>query len=52
MKALHAVPKKSTKDGAGERDVPVHCAGLTFVPGQYLYADADVIIISEAELLG
>ena len=52
VKALHAVPKKSAKDGAGERGVPVRCAGITFAPGQYLYADADGIIVSEAELLG
>ncbi len=52
VKALHAIPKKSGKEGTGELDVPVRFAGLTFTPGQYLYADADGIIVSSRELLG
>ena len=52
VKALHTVPKKSTKDGAGERDVPVHFAGISFIPGYYLYTDADGIIVAEGDLLG
>lgn len=51
VKALHAVPRKSSKEGAGERDVPVHFAGLTFAPGHYLYADPDGIIVAERDLL-
>jgi regulator of ribonuclease activity A len=52
VKALHAVPKKSGKDGTGDRNVPVHFAGITFAPGQYLYADADGVIVSNRDLLG
>ncbi len=51
VKARHAVPKKSAKRGAGERDVPVRFAGLTFTPGDYLYADPDGIIVAERDLL-
>ncbi len=51
VKARHAVPKKSVKRGAGERDVPVRFAGLTFTPGDYLYADPDGIIVAERDLL-
>jgi regulator of ribonuclease activity A len=50
VKALHAIPKKSGKEGTGELDVPVHFAGLAFTPGQYLYADSDRIIVSSREL--
>ena len=51
VKALHTVPRKSSKEGAGERDVPVHFAGITFTPGHYLYADPDGIIVADRDLL-
>jgi regulator of ribonuclease activity A len=33
VKALHAVPRKSSKKGIGERDIPVRFARITFTPG-------------------
>jgi len=51
VKALHAVPRRSAKEGAGERDVPVSFAGITFAPGNYLYADADGVIVADRDLL-
>ena len=51
VKALGTLPLKSVKKGVGERDVVVRFAGVTFVPGDYLYADEDGIICSEAALL-
>jgi regulator of ribonuclease activity A len=51
VKALHAVPRRSAKEGVGERDVPVYFAGITFTPGHYLYADRDGIIIADRDLL-
>jgi regulator of ribonuclease activity A len=51
VRALHAVPRKSSKEGTGERDVLVHFAGLTFTPGHYLYADPDGIIVADRDLL-
>jgi regulator of ribonuclease activity A len=50
VKALASVPRRSGREGAGERDVPVDFAGITFSPGDHLYADADGIIISERDL--
>jgi regulator of ribonuclease activity A len=47
VKALAAYPMKSAKKGAGERDVPVTFAGVTFTPGQWLYADGDGVIVAE-----
>ncbi|MGZ3475141.1 MAG: ribonuclease E activity regulator RraA [Polyangiales bacterium] len=52
VKALAPHPKKSIKKGAGERDVPVTFAGVTFNPGAWLYADEDGIIVSESRLDG
>lgn len=44
-KALGTNPRKSTKTGAGERDVVLGFGGITFVPGEELYADADGIVV-------
>jgi regulator of ribonuclease activity A len=51
VKALHAVPRKSAKEGVGERDVPVYFAGITFTPDHFLYADRDGIITADRDLL-
>lgn len=49
-KAIGTVPLKTQKKGVGEKDVPVHFANVKFVPGHYLYADKDGIIVSEKNL--
>src|SRR6266545_1043413 len=41
---------RCAKRGAGEREVPVNFAGLTFTPGHYLYADLDGIVVSARRL--
>lgn len=51
VKALGTNPRKSVKKGAGDRDIPVTFAGVTFTPGHYLYADEDGILISAENLL-
>jgi regulator of ribonuclease activity A len=50
VKALAAIPRKSTQAGVGERGVPVAFAGVTFAPGAWLYADRDGIVVAEREL--
>lgn len=50
IRALATCPKKSVKKGAGELNVPVSFAGVTFTPGHYVYVDNDGIIISENDL--
>ena len=50
IKALAAVPMKTEKRGLGEVDVPVRFAGVSFVPGQWLYADANGVIGAEHAL--
>ncbi|NLG47409.1 ribonuclease E activity regulator RraA [Gordonia sp. (in: high G+C Gram-positive bacteria)] len=44
VKALGTNPRKSTKSGAGERDVPVELGGITFNPGDTVYSDDDGIV--------
>lgn len=52
VRALHAVPRRSDKRGSGERGVSVEFAGVSFSPGEYLYADADGIVVAARDLLG
>lgn len=48
--ALDTHPRKSQKRGLGQRGVPVAFAGVEFVPGHYVYADDDGIIVSAVAL--
>ena len=50
VKALGTIPVKSIKRGEGQVDIPVHFAGVTFRPGEYLYADGDGILVAERAL--
>lgn len=48
IKALGSNPRKSAKEGSGERDVTVSFGGVDFVPGQRLYSDDDGILVTRA----
>lgn len=52
VKALAPHPMKSLKRGVGETDGVVEFAGVSFVPGHYLYADANGVIVSPTDLAG
>ncbi|MEV3905282.1 ribonuclease E activity regulator RraA [Mycobacterium sp. NPDC050551] len=45
IKALGTNPRKSSKTGAGERDVAVEFGGVTFVPGDIAYSDDDGVVV-------
>lgn len=45
IKALGSNPRKSAKDGMGERDVPVTFGGVEFRPGQQLWSDDDGVVV-------
>lgn len=45
VKALGSNPRKSSKEGAGELDVPVEIAGVVFRPGAHVWADADGVLV-------
>lgn len=51
VRALATHPRKSAKNGFGERDIPVTFAGVTIRPGDVLYADEDGIVLAETDLL-
>jgi regulator of ribonuclease activity A len=44
--ALAASPLKTEKKGIGERNIAVRFAGINFVPGEYLYADRNGMIVA------
>jgi regulator of ribonuclease activity A len=45
IKALGSNPRKGTKTGAGERDVPVSFGGATFTPGAVVHSDDDGVVV-------
>ena len=51
VKALGTHPRKSAKKGAGDRDIPVTFSGVTFAPGDHVYADRDGIVVATEHLL-
>ena len=48
--ALATHPQKTVKKNQGETDVPVAFGGVTFNPGNWLYADEDGVIVSDVSL--
>jgi regulator of ribonuclease activity A len=50
VKALGAVPRKTERRGAGERDVALWLDGGEVRPGDWLYADADGVLTSATAL--
>ncbi|MEQ8233815.1 MAG: ribonuclease E activity regulator RraA [Gammaproteobacteria bacterium] len=50
VKALATNPRKSVKKGVGERDVEVRFAEALIRPGEYLYADADGVVVADRKL--
>ena len=51
VRALHSYPLKSHKRGVGQLNVAVRFAGVSFEPGQYLYADENGMLVSYKPLI-
>jgi regulator of ribonuclease activity A len=51
IRARATIPRPGGKTGVGERGVPVTFAGVAFIPGHFLYADADGVLVSHRNLL-
>ena len=51
IQAIAAIPLKSVRKGVGEVGLPVTFAGVTFTPGEYVYADNNGIIVSAQKLI-
>ncbi len=50
VRALNTHPLKSIKKGVGDVDIAVTFGGVTFIPGHFLYADEDGVIVAPAAL--
>jgi regulator of ribonuclease activity A len=48
--ALATHPQRTVKKNVGEKEVQIGFAGIDFVPGEWLYADEDGLIVSQAAL--
>ncbi|WP_262710929.1 RraA family protein [Changchengzhania lutea] len=51
IRALNTSPVKSIKRNIGVTDIPVKFGGITFVPDNYVYVDADGMLLSKQKLL-
>lgn len=51
VKALGTHPLRTDKRNEGQRDVIVRFAGVSFRPGDWLYADEDGVIVARRSLL-
>ena len=51
VKALGACPQKTDKRGEGQRDIPIEIGGSTVKPGDFVYADANGVLVSSTALL-
>ncbi len=50
VRALGVLPRKSGKTGAGERNARIDMCGVPVSPGDWVYADADGILIAQQKL--
>ena len=50
VRALALTPMPTSRAGQGQRDVPVVLQGVCVRPGEWLYADADGIVVSDQPL--
>jgi regulator of ribonuclease activity A len=51
VQALAAIPLKSVRKGVGEVNIPLTFGGITFKPGEYVYADNNGVIVSAKALI-
>ena len=50
VRALDTCPRKSRRQGLGERDVDLCFAGIDVTPGDYIFADEDGVVVSARDL--
>lgn len=50
IKALGAIPLKTDKRGEGQREIEVSFGGIRFVPGHYLVADNNGVIVAPKDI--
>ncbi|HTD07216.1 ribonuclease E activity regulator RraA [Undibacterium sp.] len=51
IRALASFPVRSAKRATGEQDVRISIGGVSIHPGDWIYADADGVLVASANLL-
>ena len=51
VRALATHPQKPAKRGAGERNVRVTISGVSITPGDWIYADADGVLVAQLDIV-
>lgn len=51
IRALGTIPMPTDRKNQGQRDVEVHIQGVRIVPGDWLYADGDGMLVSSVPLI-
>jgi regulator of ribonuclease activity A len=50
IRALALHPQRSVRKGVGDRDIAVTIAGIAVRPGDWVYADADGVLVARTKL--
>lgn len=50
VKALNSNPLKTEKRGIGDSGIPIVFGGVKFIPDEYIYSDANGIVVSSKSL--
>lgn len=50
IQAIGAIPSGAVTDGEGTKEIGINFGGVTFIMGDYVYADNTGIVLSEDEL--
>ena len=50
IKAVGTTPLRADRDAIGEIDIPTAFGGVIFTPGDWLYADADGVVVAAQRL--
>ncbi|MGH1470303.1 MAG: ribonuclease E activity regulator RraA [Cellvibrionaceae bacterium] len=51
VQAIASIPLKTEKRGIGDLNVPITFGGVTFHPGEYVYADNNGVVVSDKKLI-
>ena len=51
VQALSTHPRKSVRKGRGDHNIPVTFGGVTFTPGEFVYADNNGVVVAPSALL-
>jgi regulator of ribonuclease activity A len=51
VRALGVFPQRSARKGVGEVNIQVLIAGVTVRPGDWIYADADGVLVARSKLM-